>query len=214
MCRRPALGLLTIFLGMLPLIALPQDIPAAVEKELSTPAIKGAFVFKAHCAACHGEYGDGSSPSAARDPKLRREIVTRTTQYYQKLVRGSPHPSKLIRQHALSPDQIVSVVAYLQIIQDPIQRGNIVYKANCILCHGINADGKGRASSLNYPRPADLRHSDKNDQYKTAIIRMGGAPLGRSSAMPPWNGRITDSELRDLLEYLRAIKNTSPDSPR
>ena len=54
----------------------------------------------------------------------------------------------------LSKEQIQDVVAYLNVVADEIKRGEVVYKSNCILCHGVNGDGKGRAAKLyNPPRP-------------------------------------------------------------
>ena len=44
-------------------------------------------------------------------------------------------------------------------------RGGLVYANYCVTCHGINADGNGRAARLHNPRPANLRGSDKNDAY-------------------------------------------------
>jgi mono/diheme cytochrome c family protein len=80
-----------------------------------------------------------------------------------------------------------------------------VYASYCVTCHGINADGNGRAARLYTPRPANLRASDKNDAYYGLIIRKGGAPLGRSEFMPAWEAELTDEQVRDLVAYLRSI---------
>jgi mono/diheme cytochrome c family protein len=84
-------------------------------------------------------------------------------------------------------------------------RGGVVYGNYCVTCHGINADGNGRAARLYSPRPANLRASDKNDQYILMIVRMGGAAVGRSEFMPPWGAELTDEQMRDVTAYLRAI---------
>lgn len=88
-----------------------------------------------------------------------------------------------------------------------IFRGDIVFKNYCILCHGIKADGAGRAAKLYNPKPANLVLSDKNDQYKELIIRQGGGALGRSPFMPPWNNELTNEQITDVLAYLRSIRN-------
>jgi mono/diheme cytochrome c family protein len=208
-CQPLLLWLLVFFLAAASSAGSAQDTPEAVEKELNTPSIRGGATFKARCGSCHGERGDGTSPLAKRHPELQAEIAGSTAAYYNRHLPPAPQSTESIpREHKLSAAEIADVVAYLQIVGDPVRRGEIVYKSNCILCHGINADGKGRASPLYHPPPADLTHTNKNDDYKRAIIRFGGSSLGRSSRMPPWNGRITDTELQDLLEYLRAISNT------
>jgi mono/diheme cytochrome c family protein len=87
-------------------------------------------------------------------------------------------------------------------------RGDIVYKNYCVLCHGVKADGAGRAAKLYNPKPANLVLSDKNDQYKELIIRQGGAALGRSEFMPPWGNELTDEQVSDVIAYLRSVRQT------
>lgn len=84
-------------------------------------------------------------------------------------------------------------------------RGGLVYANYCVTCHGINADGNGRAARLYKPRPANLRMSDKNDAYYGLIVRKGGAALGRSEFMPSWEAELTNEQVGDLVAYLRSI---------
>lgn len=86
-----------------------------------------------------------------------------------------------------------------------IFRGGLVFANYCVTCHGINADGNGRAARLYNPRPANLRLSDKNDVYFGLIIRRGGAAMGRSEFMPPWEAELTTEQITDLIAYLRSI---------
>ncbi len=84
-------------------------------------------------------------------------------------------------------------------------RGGLVYANYCVTCHGINADGNGRAARLYNPRPANLRASDKNDDYFGLIIRKGGGAIGRSQFMPTWEAELTEEQVHDLVAYLRSI---------
>jgi mono/diheme cytochrome c family protein len=84
-------------------------------------------------------------------------------------------------------------------------RGGLVFANYCVTCHGINADGNGRAARLYNPKPANLRMSDKNDTYFGLIIRRGGAALGRSEFMPTWEAELTNEQIADLVAYLRSI---------
>lgn len=84
-------------------------------------------------------------------------------------------------------------------------RGGLVFANYCVTCHGINADGNGRAARLYTPRPANLRTSDKNDAYFGLIIRKGGGAIGRSEFMPTWEAELTEEQIRDLVAYLRSI---------
>ena len=86
-----------------------------------------------------------------------------------------------------------------------VYRGSIVYQNYCVTCHGVNADGKGRAAKLYDPKPANLRVSPYNDQYKELIIRGGGERVGRSKFMPPWGQELTDEQITDVVSFLRSI---------
>lgn len=93
-----------------------------------------------------------------------------------------------------------------------VYRGEIVFQHYCILCHGIKADGAGRAAKLYNPKPANLVMSDKNDAYKELIIRQGGKALGRSEFMPPWGNELTDEQISDVIAFLRSIQASKVES--
>ncbi len=84
-------------------------------------------------------------------------------------------------------------------------RGSIVFQTYCVLCHGPNADGKGRAAKNYNPPPANLTTSIRSDAYKSEIIRKGGAAMNRSSFMPPWGQELSKEQVVDVIVYLRAI---------
>jgi mono/diheme cytochrome c family protein len=88
-------------------------------------------------------------------------------------------------------------------------RGGLVYANYCVTCHGINADGNGRAARLHTPRPANLRATDKNDAYIGLIVRKGGESLGRSPGMPPWGEELTDEQIGDLVAFVRSVNAQS-----
>lgn len=88
-------------------------------------------------------------------------------------------------------------------------RGGLVYANYCVTCHGVTADGNGRAARLYDPRPANLRTSDKNDAYIALIVRRGGEALGRSGKMPPWGEELTDEQVSDLVAFVRSVNVAS-----
>jgi len=89
-------------------------------------------------------------------------------------------------------------------------RGGLVFLNYCSNCHGITANGNGRAARLYNPKPANLVKTDKNDAYKESIIRRGGGALGRSKFMPPWNDELTNEQIKDVIAFLRSIQETKP----
>jgi mono/diheme cytochrome c family protein len=106
---------------------------------------------------------------------------------------------------ALGAEPKVGAFPHVDTPEASIFRGNIAFKNYCILCHGVKADGTGRAAKLYTPKPANLVLSDKNDAYKEMIIRQGGAAIGRSEFMPPWGKELTDEQIKDVVTYLRSI---------
>jgi mono/diheme cytochrome c family protein len=84
-------------------------------------------------------------------------------------------------------------------------RGGLVFANYCVTCHGMNADGNGRAAKLYNPRPANLRTTDKNDAYIMLIVKKGGEFMGRSSKMPPWGEELTDEQIRDVASFVRSL---------
>jgi len=90
-------------------------------------------------------------------------------------------------------------------IEASVFRGGLVYANYCVTCHGMNADGNGRAARLYTPRPANLRMTDKNDEYIALIVRKGGEPLGRSGKMPPWGEELTSEQISDVVAYVRSV---------
>lgn len=93
-----------------------------------------------------------------------------------------------------------------------ILRGNIVFRNYCALCHGLNADGQGRAARMYNPKPVNLRESVVPDAYKERIIRQGGKTMGRSEFMPPWGEELTNEQITDVVRYLRSI--APPHAPK
>lgn len=87
-------------------------------------------------------------------------------------------------------------------------RGSIVFRTYCVLCHGADGRGDGRAAKLYTPRPANLTVSPFGDAYKEMIIRGGGASVGRSSFMPPWGGELSEEQIQDLVIFLRELRKT------
>ena len=182
----------------------------SVAEEIHKPVIRGGIVYKNYCILCHGERGDGLGRAAKLYGAANMSIKPQSPQYYEKIVRKGGEgvgksPNMPQWEEELSDEQINDVVAYLGVVTESIGRGGVVFKTNCILCHGIKGDGKGRAAVLFDPPPADLTHSDKNDQYKQMIITYGGEAMGRSKVMPVWGEQLTKQEIEDVVNYLRTI---------
>jgi mono/diheme cytochrome c family protein len=90
--------------------------------------------------------------------------------------------------------------------EQAVSRGSQVFQRYCVLCHGAKGDGRGAAAKSYKPAPANLVSSPYPDEYKELIIRKGGQAIGRSPYMPPWGDELSETQMRDLIAYLRRIK--------
>lgn len=83
-----------------------------------------------------------------------------------------------------------------------IARGQSLFAANCVVCHGAAGQGDGpQATTLN-PRPPDFTQPHTayhSDGYLFNAIK-DGLP---GSAMPAWNDTFSDPEKWDLVNYIR-----------
>lgn len=91
-------------------------------------------------------------------------------------------------------------------LEKPIIRGGILYKSNCILCHGEAGDGRGRASILY--GVLNLRiEGEKASEYYHSIISKGSKELGRSNYMPAWDDELTEEQIGDVVAFLKYVTN-------
>jgi high-affinity iron transporter len=84
-------------------------------------------------------------------------------------------------------------------------KGQAVYTANCMACHGVNADGKGPAAAALKPAPTDFTSAAfwqgrTNEQVKSAI-RTGkpGTPMMAF-------GKLSEGDLDNLVAFLETKK--------
>ena len=196
--------------ALAPLEEANTDSLESVTKARNNPAIRGGIVFRAYCILCHGERGDGLSRGAKLYGASILSLKTSSPAYIEKIIRyGGKAVGKSdfmpSWKEELSEEQLGDVIEYLSIVKNQIRRGEIVFKTNCILCHGIKGDGKGRASVLFDPPPANLTLSDKNDEYKKMIITLGGEAMARSPDMPIWGEQLSEQQIDDVVAYLHTL---------
>lgn len=97
--------------------------------------------------------------------------------------------------------------------EDPV-RGKALFRSHCVQCHGENADGNGPLAVRFTPRPANIAATRRSDDYLVQIVTLGGAALGRSSAMPEWGLELSGGEILDLVSYLRQVANENKEQQR
>lgn len=91
---------------------------------------------------------------------------------------------------------------------DP-RKGKETYAKFCTTCHGAVGKGDGPMGAGMNPKPKDLSDKAYNrslkDDYLVKLIKEGGAALGKSPMMPKFGGTLKESELADVIAFLRSL---------
>ena len=88
-------------------------------------------------------------------------------------------------------------------------RGEAMYKEHCLRCHGRLGDGDGPDAQALIVRPADFHtaRSRAKSDFELLITISNGVLF---SPMHAWRGRLTDEEMMDVIEYVRALAPSTP----
>jgi mono/diheme cytochrome c family protein len=69
-----------------------------------------------------------------------------------------------------------------------VEKGKEIFAQRCVACHGATGAGDGPASASLVPQPAKFTdpewQNQVTDDYIEKIVKMGGAAVGKSPAMP------------------------------
>ena len=110
-------------------------------------------------------------------------------------------------QHAVAVEKAAVAAGNIQPIS--LAAAKSVYNTNCARCHG--ADGKGNdevAQQLGdyIPNFTDPKfHKWFSDAHIMAVLHGGGGAIGRSTAMPPWDGVLKPEEMAGVKNYVRTF---------
>jgi len=83
-------------------------------------------------------------------------------------------------------------------------KGKLVYERHCLACHGTGGRGDGpEAAALKVPPTNFHRFSSylKSDEELLRTIEQGVV----FSPMHAWQGRLTETERKDALAYIRVL---------
>ena len=81
--------------------------------------------------------------------------------------------------------------------------GRDVFFKHCKACHGSKGDGKTFAANVLNPSPKNFT-SEKSKQELTEKRMIRSVSEGRKgTAMMPWESRLTSTEIRAVVSYIR-----------
>jgi mono/diheme cytochrome c family protein len=85
--------------------------------------------------------------------------------------------------------------------------GKKIFTQRCWGCHGLTGHGDGPAANSFEPKPRNLSDgryvSTVSDERMFRTISEGGAAMGKSPFMPPWKGVLSETDIRDVIAYIR-----------
>lgn len=92
-----------------------------------------------------------------------------------------------------------------------------LYNVNCARCHGASGKGDGPDSQMLGTFVPDFTdanfHKWRTDEELLAAIHGGGMAVGRSPAMPPWEGVLNEAEMAGMKDYVRSFNGKGEQQP-
>ena len=99
-------------------------------------------------------------------------------------------------------------------------RGKAIYDARCVECHGTTGKGNGASAAYLVPRPRDFT----TGKYKIRSTESGTMPsdddlIGSvrrglyGSAMPGWDRILADSDILDVVQYVKSLSPQFASNP-
>ena len=97
----------------------------------------------------------------------------------------------------------------------PSAPGQVNYVTHCSACHGVSGEGQpnwlipGPDGTLLAPPHDNTGHTwHHGDGYLFAVTKRGGSPFmmpGQPSGMPGFDVQMTDSEIVEVIEYIKGF---------
>jgi len=88
------------------------------------------------------------------------------------------------------------------------QDAKAAFDKNCVACHGAAGKGDGPAAKMLKPPPTDFATALKgqSDADIAKVIKEGGKAVGKSPSMPPYGSKMSDDQIKGLVDYVKGLK--------
>jgi mono/diheme cytochrome c family protein len=188
----------------------PARIAADEIHDRSQAVDEGRTLFGTYCITCHGKQGEGVDGPPLNDKQFLTDTNDQTV--FSLIGSGVPGTEMPAWNQSLggplTDQQVNQLVAFIRNWEptapdrhaeaqrgDPTQ-GLVIFDSTCIVCHGENGQGTGRAVALNDP----VKLAQFDDEWYASTIAEGRPAQG----MPTWGTVLSPQQIRDLVALLRA----------
>ena len=180
------------------------------DPELMEFAINGGrAAFKENCAACHGTGAQGSKgfPNLNDDDWIWGGKITDIEQTLKFGIRSSHEKTRFSQMPSFGIDKILKkeeieeVAEYVMSLSDKnihSEKGEAIFKANCVACHGAAGKGDRLVGAPNLSDAIWLYGGKKEDVIFTVTYAQAGV-------MPYWIGRLDDVTIKQLALYVHSL---------
>ena len=92
----------------------------------------------------------------------------------------------------------------LEAAGDPTN-GKLLYEKHCLVCHGPQGKGDGPTGKMLKPPPADFTSAASKTKSEADLRQIieNGKP---GTAMPPWKGQLSETDIITVLGYLSTLR--------
>ena len=101
-----------------------------------------------------------------------------------------------------------SLIATVAITAARADDAKATYDKTCSACHGAAGKGDGAAAKMLKPPPQDFATAlkGKSDADIAKVIKEGGKAVGKSPAMPAYGSKLSDDQIKGMVEYIKGLK--------
>lgn len=115
----------------------------------------------------------------------------------------------MIKTRALSTGAVALAVAVWVIGSSAgtarAEEAKDTYQKLCASCHGPAGKGDGPAGKMLKPPPPDMSATSTSDADLAKIIKEGGKAVGRSPLMPAYGAKLSDDQIKALVDLLKGF---------
>lgn len=198
-----------------------QEGPASADKAAARP--DGARLYTQHCAACHGDEGDGGVGVPLNLPDFQYGVSDR---FLKETIRHGRPGRVMPAFPTLSDAEVDALVRHLrswapgqpltptdETIEGDPRRGKALYDKHCVSCHGAQGEG-GEGTGVTFSRPRDLpiiAPALNNSGFLAAasdkLIKAALMNGREGTPMPSFRKQgLSEQQIDDIVSYVRSFE--------